>query len=59
MPAASDDERLVPVAALEGDDGVLDWDDTPAWDEGSRLAESLGMTETAVPAPRGDWAGPG
>ena len=27
MPAPSDDERLVPVASLEGDDGVLDWDD--------------------------------
>ncbi|HEU5420185.1 MAG TPA: DUF3027 domain-containing protein [Streptosporangiaceae bacterium] len=51
MPAASDDERLVPAAALEGDDGVLDWDDTAAWDEGSQLVESLGMTEAAEPAP--------
>ena len=25
LPAAADDERLVPVAALEGDDGVGDW----------------------------------
>jgi len=26
MPAAEDDERLVPVTTLEGDDGLLDWD---------------------------------
>jgi hypothetical protein len=25
LPAAADDERLVPVAALEGDDGIEDW----------------------------------
>lgn len=30
LPAASDDERLVPVAALEGDDGVGDWGEA-AW----------------------------
>jgi hypothetical protein len=51
MPAPSDDERLVPAAALEGDDGVLDWDDTGAWDEGGRLAAALGLTEAAEPAP--------
>jgi hypothetical protein len=27
MPAAEDDERLVPVSMLAGDEGVLDWDD--------------------------------
>ena len=43
MPAASDDERLVPVSMLEGDDGVLDWDDSITWDEGSELAASLGL----------------
>lgn len=26
MPAADDDDRLVPVSMLEGDEGVLDWD---------------------------------
>jgi hypothetical protein len=31
MPAHSDDERLVPAAMLEGDEGVLDWDDTTPW----------------------------
>ena len=30
LPAHQDDERLVPVAMLEGDEGVLDWDDDDA-----------------------------
>jgi len=32
LPASEDDERLVPVAVLEGDEGVLDWDDSAPWD---------------------------
>ncbi len=44
MPTATDDERLVPVSMLEGDDGMLDWDDSAAWDQGRELAASLGMT---------------
>jgi Protein of unknown function (DUF3027) len=40
MPAASDDDRLVPVVLLEGEDGVLDWDDSPSWDLGSEFAEA-------------------
>jgi hypothetical protein len=32
LPAPADDERLVPTAALEGDEGVLDWDDPAPWD---------------------------
>jgi Protein of unknown function (DUF3027) len=53
MPAQDDDERLVPVAALEGDDGVLDWDDRSAvaWTEGTDLAASLGVTEVAGAEP--------
>jgi hypothetical protein len=53
MPAQEDDERLVPVAALEGDDGVLDWDDRSAvaWTEGTDLAASLGVTEVAGAEP--------
>jgi hypothetical protein len=43
MPAATDDERLVSVSLLEGDDGVLDWDDSTSWDQGRELAASLGM----------------
>jgi Protein of unknown function (DUF3027) len=31
LPAHADDERLVPAGLLEGDEGVLDWDDSPAW----------------------------
>ena len=50
MPAATDDERLVPVSMLEGDDGVLDWDDTASWDDGRELAASLGVATTAAGA---------
>jgi hypothetical protein len=32
LPASNDDERLVPAAVLEGDEGVLDWDDAAPWD---------------------------
>ena len=31
MPAKSDDERLVPVVAIAGETGLLDWDETDAW----------------------------
>ncbi len=41
LPAGSDDERLVPVVALEGDDGVLDWDDSAEWDAGTELASAI------------------
>ncbi len=47
LPAPSDDERLLPVAVLEGDDGVLDWDDSASWDEGRELADSLGLSRDA------------
>jgi Protein of unknown function (DUF3027) len=48
MPAATDDERLVPVSMLEGDDGVLDWDDSVLWDEGAELAGSIGLAASAA-----------
>jgi len=48
MPAPDDDERLVPVSMLEGDDGVLDWDDSAQWDEAAELAASLGLGPTAA-----------
>jgi hypothetical protein len=48
MPAAGDDERLVPVSMLEGDDGVLDWDDSAQWDEGTELALSVGLAAGAA-----------
>jgi hypothetical protein len=54
MPAATDDERLVPVAVLEGDDGVLDWADSESWAEGSELAATLGVpTEQEAQAAAG------
>jgi hypothetical protein len=43
MPAPEDDERLVPVSMLEGDDGVLDWDDAAQWDQDADLALSIGL----------------
>jgi len=51
MPTATDDDRLVPVTMLEGDDGVLDWDDSTswdagaAWDAGRELAATLGIAD--------------
>jgi hypothetical protein len=47
MPAAGDDERLVPVSMLEGDDGVLDWDDSAQWDGDAELAQSLALATVA------------
>ena len=32
LPTPDDDERLVPTAMLEGDEGVLDWDASAPWD---------------------------
>ncbi len=46
MPAADDDERLVPVSMLEGDEGVLDWDEGLG---GALLGLVAGLeTESAV-----------
>lgn len=56
MPAASDDERLVPAALLEGGDGVLDWDDSTGWqsiDTAWDIEVALGITaEDEEEAPR-------
>jgi hypothetical protein len=60
MPAASNDERLVPAAALEGDDGVLDWDDSATWaalEPGRELAATAGVT-LGVKAGDGDEVPP-
>jgi hypothetical protein len=59
MPAPSDDERLVPVAALEGDDGVLDWDDSGAWDAGGEVATALGLVEGPRPESQDSGAATG
>jgi hypothetical protein len=53
MPAPEDDERLVPVSMLEGDDGVLDWDDSAAWDQSADLALSIGSTPATPEAEDG------
>jgi Protein of unknown function (DUF3027) len=37
MPASEDDERLVPVVAIEGAGSLLDWDDSDSWGLGSGL----------------------
>lgn len=44
LPARSDDERLVPLVAIAGDAGLLDWDENDAW----RLPE-LAAGEAAEP----------
>jgi Protein of unknown function (DUF3027) len=46
MPAAEDDERLVPSSMLEGDEGMLDWDGGL---DGAMLGLSFGLeTESAA-----------
>ena len=49
MPARSDDERLVPAAVLEGDDGILDWDDSADWESWNERLAAVGLPETATP----------
>jgi hypothetical protein len=41
MPASSNDERLVPLVALSGDQGLLDWQSDDAWNPGAELAAEL------------------
>ena len=45
MPARSDDERLVPVVAISGETGLLDWDETDTW----RMAGDLGALPAGEP----------
>lgn len=45
MPAPADDERLVPAAALEGEEGLPDWDET------TDVAAGLSGPPVAAPAP--------
>jgi hypothetical protein len=54
MPAHPDDERLVPATLLEGDEGLLDWDDGPAWAgawgrEGEPPGAVTGTSEAGAP----------
>jgi hypothetical protein len=41
MPARSDDERLVPVVAIAGETGLLDWDENDAWRLGEDVSGEL------------------
>lgn len=45
LPAAPDDERLVPLAALEGDDGVEDWGETSWAAAGLKPVDLSGVGE--------------
>jgi hypothetical protein len=51
LPVGQDDERLVPAAVLEGDDGVLDWDDSADWEGGQDLLAAMNLAGTAGEAP--------
>jgi hypothetical protein len=55
LPAHPDDERLVPAAVLEGDGGVLDWDDSPAWAQELEPAATA-ADDAEVPSPSGQGA---
>ncbi|HUA30515.1 MAG TPA: DUF3027 domain-containing protein [Streptosporangiaceae bacterium] len=65
LPASSDDERLVPVITLEGDEGVLDWDESAPWDAALPTiglppsGEATAFPGPADPAASGDDADPG
>jgi hypothetical protein len=48
LPAPPDDARLVPVASLEGDDGVADWGET-AWSLPGTEPEDLVPVPSAEP----------
>ena len=49
MPAASDDERLVPLVALSSESGLVDWDTDDAWNPGAEfVAGGLGDDVTGL-----------
>jgi len=53
LPAGQDDERLVPAVVLEGDDGVLDWDDSADWAAGQDLLAAMNLTDAGGAEPGG------
>ena len=55
LPTPADDERLVPTAVLEGDEGVLDWDDSAPWDAALPTID----LPPGSPVPRGAPGRPG
>lgn len=50
MPAGPDDPRLVPVVAIAGQAGLLDWEDTDSWRLGLEQVEAPTAGETLHPA---------
>jgi Protein of unknown function (DUF3027) len=61
LPARPDDERLVPIVAIAGQAGLLDWDETDSWRLGLEQtawpgADALGVEAAGQEAP-GDAAG--
>jgi hypothetical protein len=59
LPVGQDDERLVPAAVLEGDDGVLDWDDSADWEGGQDLLAAMNLAGGAGEAPAAEGAATG
>ncbi len=59
LPVSSDDERLTPVAMLEGDDGVMDWDPGGTWAQHESLPGDGKLSELSVLATAGAYEGPG
>jgi hypothetical protein len=55
LPTLADDERLVPTAMLEGDEGVLEWDDSAPWDAALPTIDQ----PRGAPFPAARPAGPG
>jgi len=60
MPARSDDERLVPLALIAGEPGLLDWEDGDAWRLGGDpdVSPAAGAGELAGAARSAAEAGP-
>jgi hypothetical protein len=57
LPARSDDERLVPVVAIVGDAGLLDWDENDAWRLSDLAAAAAAERGEATAADQGRPAG--
>jgi len=56
MPASSDDERLVPLVALSGNQGLLDWQGDDSWSPGAELAGAELADESQLDADADDLA---
>jgi hypothetical protein len=60
MPASADDERLIPAVAIDGADGLLDWDEGNALGLGSDLPGGvLPGADPSAATSGADWADSG